>query len=306
MRRRSMLVVVGIGVGIGSAGALAQPKDLIPVPEGPANKGRMVDLRPRFKAGQEIKLALESTERSKPAGGGDAGEGAQTMSQSFDLTLKVREAQPEKGSKVDLRFDSMKMSGALAGVKFDFDSSRPAEQDDAMGSLLRTMVGTTLALELDANGNVTGVTGEGVGSLGSALAGGDVNAASLLGSMLGPIRGEGDSGRHSVGESWTTSSQMMSPAGSWTLVSTSTLRSAGGGKADIAIRGDVRLEGGTQVKIDRSSYEGTAQWDTEEGFLRSLETRLDVSYTRLVEGDRPDAPRATPGTLERRVKVRRR
>lgn len=162
----------------------------------PAETGREVDLRPRFRKGDQTRfiMTIDNTGelrepgqkpskatpkprpgKSKTPDPATAGLGEQTMKQEIGLLLRVKEADPEKGATVELVYESLKVDLRSQDMEVSFDSTKkpaskpaakpgdptasmPTEQD-IVDAMLRPMVGTVITLELDADGNITRTSG---------------------------------------------------------------------------------------------------------------------------------------------------
>lgn len=295
-------------VGAASPGA-PPPKPETPAgARAPDRQGR-VDLRPRFRAGQETRLKLELKDAETPRA--SAGKPSRTgtakprpdtskpqpadpldpdatgtsipssSQQEIGILLRVKETGPD-GTKLDIVYESLKISlhGPLGEIEFDSKSKAGGDADPA-AEIFRSIVGTTLIADLDPDGRVRSVTGEP-----RPGAGGDLSA-NLAGDFLkgsfGSIMTAGDApARANVGDQWTTRSVMTAPGGSWTINATNTLKSASGGRAMIDIRGTVTLDSATSgaglgAAIPESKYTGRVAWDTEAGMIENMETTMRIT-----------------------------
>ena len=287
--------------------------------------GRTVDLRPKFRKGQEIRLQAQMNSReivsgakatpaarppqpgarpaspSRTPGGARPGTPSTTppgsvpppalepsaFSQEMGLLLRVTSADPEKGATADLVFESFKLKGTTAVGDVDFDSTKKSTTpDDAIAEALRGVVGTTLEVVFDRDGNITSAQAkrsanpEGddlSGMLAGAFTGGD-----LIKSLVGPITsGKPGSPTVRVGEKWSEQSRMGAGGGEWTIDVTKTLSSVRGNIATIEMRGDMHLDnaspGGAALGVSaQAPYTGTCEWDIERGFLKRLDSTLRV------------------------------
>lgn len=158
-----------------------------------AGTGAMVDLRPKFKAGQTFKLKMGNTSTStiqmpggldvldepKPANpnspakkGEEEGTKSKTE-QEFVLVFKTASVSEDGTAVVDVTFESIKMKIESEWMTDEFDSSKPAKPAKApsadplqqlggtpmLEQSLRPLVGDKLTLTVDRNGNVTKVEG---------------------------------------------------------------------------------------------------------------------------------------------------
>lgn len=287
--------------------------------------GRSVDLRPKFRKGQEIRVNAQMSSReivsaakATPAGRTPSQPSTRPVtpsrspgatrpatpsttpgtttppapepsafSQEMGLLLRVTSADPEKGATADLVFESFKLKGTTAVGDVDFDSTKKSTTpDDPIAEALRGVVGTTLEVVFDRDGNITSAqakrsanpAGDDLsGMLAGAFTGGD-----LIKSLVGPITsGKPGSPTVRVGEKWTEQSRMGAGGGEWTIDVTKTLSSVRGNVAMIEMRGDVRLDnaspGGPSLGVSaQAPYTGTCEWDLERGFLKRLDSTLRV------------------------------
>lgn len=163
-----------------------------PAPPDQVGKGALVDLRPKFRAGQTFKLKMGNTSTStihmpggldvlddpKPAGPGKAPAKEEDASQSkttqeFVLVFKTTGVAEDGTATVDVTFDSIKMKIESEWLTDEFDSTKPAKPAKApsadplqqlggtpmLEQSLRPLVGDKLTLTVDRNGNVTKVDG---------------------------------------------------------------------------------------------------------------------------------------------------
>lgn len=205
-------------------GQVSTPVDTTPPPGQPG--GQQIDLRPKYRAGEQMRyvMQLDSRNRVKPVTPAkDPAEDEDVTSdqqQNTRLGLLVRVVQsgPE-GAKLQVVYESIRLSLDLPGGRAEFDSTRPTTPaspstnpstkptprpaparspspastppgapaqpaiDEDMSKLLEQlispMIGTTLELTTDPSGNVTSVTG------GDALSGAGAFADLLKGLTQG-------------------------------------------------------------------------------------------------------------------------
>jgi hypothetical protein len=259
-----------------------------------------VNLRPTFKKGQEVRFRV-MIESSSDAAAGEK----QTQAQEIGLLLRCTASDPESGTTLDLVYESLRMEVKSPLVNVSFDSKRPPSNDDAVGSLLRSIVGLTLPVTMDKDGNITAVgSGAGAGGLGGLSE--QFTGADMVKSMFGPIMTTRKSaGEARVGESWSTQDTIDAPAGQINLTFTHTLDSHQGGKANISMKGKATLQpspGGaaaSKARIRDSSITGKTVWDTEAGMLHSLDSRQRLEVETMTEGQ------ASVTTQDMTVKVSR-
>lgn len=311
-------LVVGLTLGTGSASfAGLEPAPVIePVPQG------AFDLRPKFRVGQDrrVRLKLESHETSpdllaeNEEGGGRkkgkpeaAGESEMNTWQEFVLVFRPVKVD-EAGSEVDIVFESIKSKVEGPGVDDTFDSGSPAPKQTKPGSspqskdplqqlealakppsleeLMRPLVGETMTLTIDREGNITDVRGgqKLVRALNpmapSAMAqmGGDTPIRDLFKSIVGTP----GKTHAKPGESWSSATNLdVFPMGSTALRTDYTLGSVQGNAGTIAFRGGLKPRedaspGGGGLTISKAEYSGSTNWDQEDGFARSMNAKQEL------------------------------
>jgi hypothetical protein len=231
-----------------------------------------VDLRPRFKVGQETRLQMDmdvNGKQSTPS----AGEGG-LMQQKVGgtLRLKCRETNPETGSTLEMQFESLKIKATTPVGAIDFDSSKPADPEDMTGDAIRSMMMTMLTVKMDPSGNITSVDGGAGGAMG--LMGGPDMIKDLLKNSFGPISTTSKgSGRYNIGDTWKNEDVINGGLGTMRTTTINKLRSMTGAIANIDITGSVTLDPSSAsqgITIKDSSIRGDAKWDTEAGMLDSM------------------------------------
>ncbi len=240
-----------------------------------------VDLRPRFKTGAETRFAMAITGANEFKAEAMPGGGQSTkIDQEIDFTLKVKEVTDDGIATVDLTYDRMVMN--VSGM-FDlsFDSSKPTDEDagNMLASALRPLIGSSLTMTIDRDGNITKV--EGFDSLklnpSAQQMAGTLATADGVKSTFGQVFSTRKSdGRANVGDTWTNVDSFS--AGQMGTVKTSvkhTLKSHSGGMAKVDLVGDLAIEGGMmpELKLTTSEVTGNYIWDTEVGMLKSIETK---------------------------------
>jgi hypothetical protein len=224
-------------------GSAAQPRapqppgadDPAPKQPGPATAG-LVDLRPKFKPGQQVRYTMvidsshKATSREMPELDQD-----QKMRQEFGLLMRVVEVGTE-ATTVELVYESLKMKIDSGEFKAEYDSTRPpaarkkptrpgpapatpagggqapaglsdslADMDDdqVLATAVKGIVGTVVTMKFDANGNITHVSGTGSlvpgGNLGTLGPGGLVPPG-------GGVAGGMGAGGGSAAAAWSISS----------------------------------------------------------------------------------------------------
>jgi Family of unknown function (DUF6263) len=251
----------------------------------PAGK---VDLRPKFKVGQETRFKIDMDTNGNQSTPG-AGEG-QPMKQTVGATIlfKCRDTNPETGSTLEVVYETLKLKMQSPLASIEFDSSKPANPDDPMDGMIRSIVGTKLNVKMDKDGNITSVDGGGggAGGMGDQFAGAD-----LMKNMFGPVfTTKKGSGQAAVGEKWTNEDTMEAGNGTVRITTTNTLKSVSGGMATIDIKGAFSLDpssSGKGITIRDSSLTGEAKWDTEAGMLDSMQMKQKVSVEQKQGNEAP-------------------
>lgn len=264
----------------------------------PGARGAAVDLRPKLEKGKSFrfKMKLDSTEKQTPPKDAADPNTPQepvnaTQEQEIVLKLTVKDSNPETGSTLELVYESLKMrvhNPMLGEEPLEFDSTKAVDpQADPSGAaiaeMLGSVVGTTLTISMDRNGNVTNVSGAGgAPGLGDSFTGKDV-ISGLVGQVFTLKSGEPIV---HVGEKWTNDSVMAASWGRTRISTSNTLTSHSGGKANIAINGKVSMEPNSpgqplSISIKDSNLDGSAVWNTEEGMLdaMSVSQTLDIDIT---------------------------
>lgn len=252
-------------------------------------RAETVNLRPKFEKGTEASYTLAIDAQNEATRTGSAEPQKQHINQEIGLRLKVNDVDAEKGAKVDLTYDSFKLKVDGGPMPIEFDSATPAEKDEGnpVAGAFRPLVGTTLHLIIDKDGNVTDVTGGeelAQGIAGQALSG-YVTSGGVRG-LLGPIFSTRQTkGEASVGETWTYEDVMPnSVIGQMKIVSNHTLKSVDGGNANIDLAGNIDFkpaEGGPTITLKEGTYNGNYVWDTKAGMLKSMNAKLVAA----LEGD---------------------
>ncbi|MBI1191455.1 MAG: hypothetical protein GC200_12340 [Tepidisphaera sp.] len=250
------------------------------------DRGPEVDLRPKFKKGEEIRFTLNLDSSGKQVVPGTTDQTSSSTSQQIGLLLRVRDANPETGASLDLVYESFKMNVKAPTGDVSFDSSKPADKDDPTDQVLRSIVGLTLKVKVNADGDITSVEGGGDG-LAGALAG-QFTGADMIKGVFGPVFSvKPGKPKAAVGESWTTEDVLQGGAASTRVKMTHTLKSVQGSNANIDIKGTVTIDpssGAMKAAVKESSVSGRAVWDIESGMLARLET--DQKLTIETKGDK--------------------
>ena len=233
-----------------------------------------VDLRPKWKAGQETRLKLDmdsSGKQNTPAAGESP---VMQMTMNAVLRFKCKDANPETGSTLEAGFESVKMSVKSPLGNMDFDST--ANDPD---NPLKSMFDSPMTVKMDAAGNISSVDGD---ASGMALMGGGDAMKQMFQKMLGPVTSnKKDSGQHAIGESWTDDSVVGGLGGAGIhMTMTNTLKSLMGQMATIDVKGAVTMDASAAdqgISIKDSSIAGEYKVNTEDGQIESGQMRTHLA-----------------------------
>lgn len=298
----------------------------VPAPADPGKvdpKGQKVDLRPKFKQGEQLRLRMEMDNTSKvsiPAVDDKPRE--QVSKQEMMLLLKVKEVT-EAGATLELSFQSVKMTQVSGKEKEEFDSARPASQDkdNPLAAPLRALVGTVFTVNIDKDGTISNIGGgAGLGALGGGGLGGLGNSLGLggqggaagsggaagtgfqdaLGSIFSVKKG---SGLASVGEKWSTTDVLDTGLmGRFRMITDNTLKSLRNNEATVNTTGrmepDTQAGGGASMfQIKDSFYTGSFVWDTKAGMVK----RMEVDQKIVIDTNAGGAAMSMSSTGKTRV-----
>jgi hypothetical protein len=275
MRRMS------VGRSLGTLGALVAVFVLGGAPAwGQAAKDG-VDLRPKFKSGEETRYKMQITQTAKSKGSkgsplGDSAGGDDNTEHEIKFSLKVRSVEQDGTANVDLVYESVKVTGEMGGEKVSVDTSKPASTDKGeQAGTIRAMAGTTMSLVIDKDGNIKETKGGG-----GLLGGGGGEGGDLLGPIFSPGKAPGSA---KPGQSWTNVDElgMGGLMGPMRLVTTHTLESASNGEARVKVKGKIEAGEksagggkGSMVQITKSDHAGAYVWDTERGQIKSFNSTM--------------------------------
>lgn len=261
----------------------------VPAPAQVDRPAAKVNLRPVWKKGQEVRFRVQLDSSLSDSAAQDQN---QSTRQDIGILLRCNDVNPEAGPSLELVYESLRITGKSPVGNINFDSTKPAKPDDPFDAILRSIVGLTLPVAMDKDGNITSVGGAESG-LGGALAG-QFSGADTIKGLFGPIFStKKTSGEAAVGESWTNDDTIQGSAGAMRLVTTNTLESHANGKAVISMKGKVTLapsSGGSgggaapQASIRNSDISGRAVWDTEAGMLSSIDSRQRIEVQTQADG----------------------
>ncbi|MBL8876871.1 MAG: hypothetical protein JNM86_13830 [Phycisphaerae bacterium] len=271
------------------------------------------DLRPKFRMGQDrrVRLSLDSKETKpdltaeldparKPNDPKAAATDEMKTKQDFVLVFKPVKVSEDGTSEVSIVFEQIRSHVEGPGVDESFDSSKPAPakpktpkpaESDPFGGLgktptleetLRPLVGESLSVVFDRDGNVTEVRGgqKFVRALNPMAPeemmqmGGDEKMRDLFKSIVST---EGK--RYAKpGESWSTDTSLdVFPIGGSRLRTDYKLSNVQGAKGKITFQGKLvpskdASPGSGGLKLSKVDYGGSTDWDQEDGFARSMQS----------------------------------
>jgi hypothetical protein len=261
-----------------------------------ADSSKKIDLRPKFRKGDHIRLRMDLDSNSKisiPAV--SDGPRKQTSKQEIGLLLKVASVADDGSANIELSVQHVSMTQTSGTGKdaetVDFDSSKPASKDgdNPLAPSLRALAATVLTFTVDKDGNTSMVSGGGnltsldalgMGNgLGGGLQGGNTGLsgqgfADAIGSIFNIKKG---SPRVNLGDKWTNEDSVNSGLlGNFKITTIHTVKSFRGGDATISLTGHIEPAtqtggGAAMFQLKDSFYNGAYVWDTERGMLRKIE-----------------------------------
>ncbi len=251
-----------------------------------SSRASRIDLRPKFKAGQSVRFKMVMKSDSGEAGG-------QKIEQEIVVKLTARITDPEKGSTVEMAYESLRFQLEAGGMNLTFDSTRPKD-DSPTDAMLRPLIGLKMTVAFAPDGNITSVSMDDDADGVAGMIAGQFSGADVAKGIFGPITGisKGD-GRAAVGESWTNEDVISGAMGSTRVSTINTLDSVKNGKANISTKGSVKLEGSggsglPTVNINDSIITGKAVWDLEAGMLESMKQDQSFSIDTPDTGNDPN------------------
>lgn len=265
-------------------------------------RGGQVDLRAKFREGTKVgfKMVMEN---KNDLPGGDPGKPEQVVKQEIGLTLRVKSVSADGAATLELVYDSLKFDMQSDALDVSFDSTKPADKQDPMADLLKSIVGTTLTLQSDPGGNITSVGSAG-GAGGMPGLPSEVSqqftGADVIKNFFGPITTlQKGSGRVSVGESWTSEDSIAGGLGNFRIRNTYTLRSHHAPNANVDMNGTMSLDGSSTGPVDlrEGSVKGHYVWNTEEGMLRSMEMTMRTVVNTKLSGENNPAESRSESTV---------
>lgn len=281
------------------AGALAQPA---PTDKPKSTASDQVDLRPKFRQGQQFRFMLDM-DSTNEIGAGEQSINS-TVKQQLGLTLKVKQVATSGAATLDLVYDSLVFTSEGPTGKVEFDSAKPADPQDVFDAMLRSVVGLTLTLQTDETGKITSVNVTGGGDKVKPEMLQQFSAADFVRGLFGPITSiKGDDGLAKVGETWTTETNMGGAMGTMKLKNDCTLKSHRASRAEIDMQGSLSLDASLSgmARIRESSLSGSATWNTEEGMLERMNMNMNMTIETQLAGQSTGSNRTTTKmTLTRR------
>lgn len=286
-------------------------------PQKPDKSQKAYDLRPKFVAGRESRFIMKSESSSvteplkKNKKNATTSKSESSMQLEIELRLRTTSVEEDGSAELELVYESYKLKSTGA-TELEFDSDRPpAGGDDSGGtegminSLLDGIVGTTLTLHADADGNISSITG------GEALAllGGSDGAGAALASTnwIAAAASEGNAGARRIGERWANRDELGggSPLGDFDMITTHTFKRVRGDVAEVEFvtAMETAASGGKQRdarQLDSAGGKGKYLWDLERGELQELTSE----QTSVIESGSGDE--ATKMTSTQKVHVKRR
>lgn len=294
MKRTVARIMLGIGMSLlvvaPTSAASVSMHERVAAHQPERGRSAKVDLRPRFKVGEDVRLRLSTQEMTKTSLAGESGLN-QDSSSSREMVISLRcTGKEEKNSIVEMKIESLKASlkgAGIDGADGTFDSTSPASKDaqNPLAGALRPLVGQSFTLVFDANGNITSVKGtEKVGDSAMGGVAGQLGSVSGVQMLLSPITTPGkSSGEATVGQTWTTRDVIDSPFGRLNMTTDYKLASHVGNVADVPIQGKLVLdsESGEMgqslgVKLKKSDYSGRMKWDTDRGMIQTMEVNQSI------------------------------
>lgn len=237
---------------------------------------RSVDLRPKFKAGDQHRFKVNFDAVSKQSLA-EAGEPTQTNSQEIGLLLRVKSTDPETGSTLELVYESLKVKMTLPIGEVEFDSAKPKGD---YADFFAPLVGLMLTLQTDKDGSITSVSSNDTLSGPAASIAGQLTGSDVVKNIFGPIVSiRKGTGRVNVGDTWVNEDLIQSPFGDVRVSTTNRLKSMRGTDAQVELKGTFSLakkSAASTIDVKDSSLSGQAVWDTAEGMLRTLDLKQRV------------------------------
>ena len=257
-----------------------------------------VDLSPRFTAGYETKLVMETTrtmtmEVTPP--GSEPQENTTSGNHTIDLLFRVDQAD-QNGTKISMKIDRIEFTAKSARGEHTWKSTDPRVAGDNTNQALVTMrpsLGATLTVELDAQGNVVKADNGGVqitpGTLSDFIK--MVVTPPHIRTRWSPILSPRKSDfTVAEGEAWSHAEEMVTPPfGIFVSTNNYTLKSSSDSDATITFTGDFTLrpmnEGAPLLfEVKSSDVKGTINWDVAKGMFKDYECEQRVELSGNAQG----------------------
>lgn len=305
MIMRALSVVALAGVLASTTLAQTQPdrtRSTTPPPRNQTpqpSRGNLVDLRPRFTVGQEVRLNMDMSSTSTRTGNtadepATDADGSRTV--GMTIVLKCTAADPEEGYSLDMKIESFRIDGTIEGQPIKWDSKKQGK-DEVLDAAFGSIVGTSLPVTMDKNGNISNVGG----GLGGAL-GGKMGGADMFKGMFGPISTRTtNTGEAKVGDKWTNDDTMQAGLGAVKIRTDNTLKSHSGGVATINTKGAFSLDpSSTQagIRIREGKLAGDTKWNTTDHMIESMNMQQKLV---LEKRDPKGQPSTSTETMDVRV-----
>jgi hypothetical protein len=269
----------------------------------PGAGGKLIDLRPKFEMGQEIRYEMRTeTTTVFQADAGDLDlENSRKIQQQLDLVFKVIESDPEKGSKIEVLVERVTARIATDSGDIVFDSAKPPkgepEREEGMVfSALSKMVGSSVLLTVEPSGRIASISAPstlgGAGAFEAVALGGGGRLTTTAGGIGLPF-GELLSMGHPTGlvkprEEWTNTDKLGGTE--MNMITTHKVRSASGNSAKVAISGKIEHpseDGAADGAGDPMAsmikgfvFDGDYDWDTAKGQLNKMDVRSEFKMER--------------------------
>jgi hypothetical protein len=279
---------------------------------------RLIDLRPKFEKGQEIRYEMR-TETTTTYKAGEAGtiefEGTSKIQQQLDLILKVIESDTEKGSTVELLVERVVARLETDGDAIDFDSAKPQtpsnadESDSRALEAFARMAGSSVLIEIEPSGRIASISAPSTlpgatshTALTNAGLGGLLSVSGGIGIPFGQLLSMGHpTGMVKPRETWTNTDTLAGLG--MTMTTTHRLKTSTSTGAKVSISGKIEQhnsqthgpgtperaperapERGRSKAPDQGDpvkgfiYEGEYDWDIQTGQLNKLDLRTQIKY----------------------------
>lgn len=268
-RAAALAIVVSATATLSSASAVG------------ADASEGVGLAPKFVAGQVdryLYVTEGTSERDAIAPGSEPF--AQKVRQETAFVRKVISSDSE-GAKIEVRVERAMISIEMGSDKKQFDSAQPKDADgeNEMAGSVREAIDRSITLSVSPTGEITEITGnKGFEGRGMRYANAVV-ADDVIRMMVGQTLALPEApATMRAGESWKRDHRVGAPpVGLIAIAHEYTLKDVTGGVAKIAVTGKHSVTGAVgpaaiPSKVKESRIEGTLEWDTTAGELKSMKS----------------------------------